>query len=265
MTDVASSRERGPVRLPVASIPDQTTVFGSGMAVRGADLIVVTPSHQLEGVYHARIGSELVVSNSLVGVLTAAGLTARPRSRLPIDLWRVQRPLAAYRGGDHERRATFDREPVCDPHAVRTGDGAVLREPPRSLRPVCGRGAQAPRASLFPRSTTTGAGSQRPPRRSSPMRSRTSRSWLCRAATTARPWLPSRQGPDVTAPLDFALLVRSRRDGSVDDSGAATAGLLGLGVRGVRPAGLPACRWHARSGVPRYGHGRRRNHLPWNR
>jgi len=59
----------------VDSLHERTTLFGSGMTV-GSDgsLRVLTPSHQLEGVYSARSGDELVVSNSLVGTLTAANI-----------------------------------------------------------------------------------------------------------------------------------------------------------------------------------------------
>ena len=43
------------------------------------DLIVVNPSHHLEGVYHARVGDRLIFSNSLVGVLSAAELEIDPQ------------------------------------------------------------------------------------------------------------------------------------------------------------------------------------------
>jgi hypothetical protein len=83
----------GPAAL--ASLPEQTTLFGSGISARGADLFVLTPSHHLEGLYHARVGDELFVSNSLVGLLTAAGLDLDPRIDYPSifgasnELWRL--------------------------------------------------------------------------------------------------------------------------------------------------------------------------------
>jgi len=79
----------------LSSLPAQATLFGSGMAVSGPNLVVLTPSHQLEGVYHARPSSELVVSNSLVGVLTAAGLELDKSADYPAvfgaghDLWQL--------------------------------------------------------------------------------------------------------------------------------------------------------------------------------
>ena len=79
----------------LAALPEQTTLFGSGMVARGTDLFVLTPSHHLEGLYHARIGDKLFVSNSLVGVLTAGGLELDPGTDYPSifgasnELWRL--------------------------------------------------------------------------------------------------------------------------------------------------------------------------------
>lgn len=67
----------------VTSLPEAATVFGSGIAVRGLDLLVITPSHHLEGVYFARAGDAVVLSNSFVAVLTAAGLDLDPEFDYP--------------------------------------------------------------------------------------------------------------------------------------------------------------------------------------
>ncbi len=62
----------GPATL--TALPEATTVFGSGMVVRGSDLCFINPSHHLEGIYSARVGTELVLSNSFVAVLAATDL-----------------------------------------------------------------------------------------------------------------------------------------------------------------------------------------------
>ncbi|HUP83014.1 MAG TPA: hypothetical protein VM284_02370 [Candidatus Limnocylindria bacterium] len=61
-----------------AHLPESTTVFGSGMVARGHELLAVPPSHHLECVYFARVADALIVSNSMVGVLAAGGLTLDP-------------------------------------------------------------------------------------------------------------------------------------------------------------------------------------------
>ena len=65
------------------SLLESTTVFGSGIVARGGDLVVVTPSHHLEGVYQVRAGEALLVSNSLVGLLHAANLALDPEADYP--------------------------------------------------------------------------------------------------------------------------------------------------------------------------------------
>lgn len=67
----------------LASVPRSTTVFGSGIVASDGELIVVTPSHHLEGVYVARAASHLIVSNSLVGTLSAANLKLDPDADYP--------------------------------------------------------------------------------------------------------------------------------------------------------------------------------------
>ena len=67
----------------LALIPKQTTVFGSGMAISGTDLMIVPPSHCLEGVYISSRPGALVASNSLVGLLSATGLELDPAADYP--------------------------------------------------------------------------------------------------------------------------------------------------------------------------------------
>ncbi|MEP7361064.1 MAG: hypothetical protein ABI744_05730 [Chloroflexota bacterium] len=57
-----------------ALLPDSTTVFGSGLVQRDGALIAIPASHHLECIYFARLADVLVVSNSLPGLMTAAGL-----------------------------------------------------------------------------------------------------------------------------------------------------------------------------------------------
>ncbi len=60
-------------------LPDQTTLFGSGLIVRGENLVALTPSHHLEGVHSAASEDEsLVVSNSLAGALIGARTSLDP-------------------------------------------------------------------------------------------------------------------------------------------------------------------------------------------
>ncbi len=64
-------------------LPDSTTVFGTGMVVRDDELIAIPPTHHLECIYFARSGSALVVSNSLVGLLSATELGLDPAFNYP--------------------------------------------------------------------------------------------------------------------------------------------------------------------------------------
>ncbi len=61
-------------------VADSTTPFGSGMAARAGGLLIVPPGHTLEGVYRWHGREELVISNSLVGLLTAKNLALLPGS-----------------------------------------------------------------------------------------------------------------------------------------------------------------------------------------
>lgn len=60
-----------------------TTPFGSGVLVDGQGLYLVPPGHMLEGIYWCRRGQQLVASNSLVGLLTAAGVELDPAVAYP--------------------------------------------------------------------------------------------------------------------------------------------------------------------------------------
>ena len=67
----------------LASLSEATTVFGSGMISSVDGLLIVPPSHHLEGVYVARSEGALLVSNSLVGILTATGVELDPKFDYP--------------------------------------------------------------------------------------------------------------------------------------------------------------------------------------
>ncbi len=56
------------------SVVESTTIFGTGIVANSDGLFVVPPGHTLEGTYSHRRGGELLVSNSLVGLLRAADL-----------------------------------------------------------------------------------------------------------------------------------------------------------------------------------------------
>ena len=72
----------GPPELPATA--SAHTVFGSGIVAGGVELIVVTPSHLLEPVVHARTESgALLVSNSLVAMLVATDRQLRTDVRYP--------------------------------------------------------------------------------------------------------------------------------------------------------------------------------------
>src|SRR5688572_29683576 len=82
-----------------AQLPTSTTVFGSGVVVRGDELVAIPPSHHLECIYLARGDGTLVVSNSLAGLLVASGLELDPwvnYSRVFLDavkaVWLIDEP-----------------------------------------------------------------------------------------------------------------------------------------------------------------------------
>jgi hypothetical protein len=62
----------GPNRL--AAIPSSTTVFGSGIVLHEGAPLAVTPSHTIGGVFVHRTPDGTMLSNSLVAIVSAAGL-----------------------------------------------------------------------------------------------------------------------------------------------------------------------------------------------
>lgn len=67
----------------VAAILGSTTTFGSGVLLKGDDVLVVPPSHLIENVYLARRPGTLLASNSLVGLLSAARMRLDPAADYP--------------------------------------------------------------------------------------------------------------------------------------------------------------------------------------
>jgi hypothetical protein len=98
--------EAGPLT-PLSS----TTPFGSGVFADGDGLYLVPPGHTLEGVYLVRRVDELVASNSLVGLLVAAGLELDP------DVAVGAEPIAARVERRKHRLAVF--EPVFGSFVLR--------------------------------------------------------------------------------------------------------------------------------------------------
>ncbi len=89
----------GPSEL--ALLPEQTTIFGSGLVLRGDEVVAITPSHHLEGVHSALAGGALVVSNSLAGALIGARLDLDADTDYPsllvadLDRWQLIEDMAA--------------------------------------------------------------------------------------------------------------------------------------------------------------------------
>ena len=68
----------------LGSLPELTTVFGSGLVVRESEVIAITPSHHLEGVYGAEAADgSLIISNSLSGALSGARSELDPDTDYP--------------------------------------------------------------------------------------------------------------------------------------------------------------------------------------
>ena len=59
-------------------VAEATTVFGSGIVLDAQGPLIVPPAHTLEAVYVVRRDDRVLASNSLVGVLVAAGLELMP-------------------------------------------------------------------------------------------------------------------------------------------------------------------------------------------
>ncbi|MGI8929593.1 MAG: hypothetical protein ACR2H0_09060, partial [Candidatus Limnocylindrales bacterium] len=60
-----------------------STTFGSGVLVDGEAITIVPPGHMLEGVFVCQRVGDLIATNSLVGLLVAAGLELSPRIAYP--------------------------------------------------------------------------------------------------------------------------------------------------------------------------------------
>lgn len=211
----------------LASLPEQTTLFGSGIVVRGVQLFILTPSHHLEGLYLARVGDEICLSNSLVGVLSAAGLSLDPTADYPSifgafnELWRLTEEDAP--GG--ERRLIGSRftiptlaEPVTAvffenlivERDLSVSEARKVREKPFVSFDDYRRRLTDATASLFVN------------------------------ALAYEPVVSLSAGYDSTAvaavatragcrrAIGFRTARPSPRDGSVDDSGEPTAALLGM-------------------------------------
>jgi len=65
------------------AIAHATTVFGSGIVALDDELLVISPSHPLEGVFFSRDLGGLCVSNSLVALLVRTGLEPDPNVPYP--------------------------------------------------------------------------------------------------------------------------------------------------------------------------------------
>jgi len=67
----------------LGAVVESTSVFGSGIVNAAGGLFVVPPSHTLEGLYVWRGEGEVVISNSLVGLLEASGHALDPDVAYP--------------------------------------------------------------------------------------------------------------------------------------------------------------------------------------
>jgi len=65
------------------SLPDASTVFGSGIVARDAGLVVVTAGQAMDGVWFVERTGEIVLANSFLGLLAAAGLELDPAQPYP--------------------------------------------------------------------------------------------------------------------------------------------------------------------------------------
>src|SRR5687767_2033275 len=62
----------------VASVADSSAPFGTGIVARGRDLLLIPPGHTMALLFSWRDGNELLVANSLVGLLVKGGLELLP-------------------------------------------------------------------------------------------------------------------------------------------------------------------------------------------
>jgi hypothetical protein len=211
----------------LASLPEQTTLFGSGMVVRGGQLFILTPSHHLEGLYFCRVGDEVCVSNSLVGVLSSAGVSLDPTVDYPSifgasnELWRLIDEDTPS-GGRRLVGSWFSIPTLSEPVTAQFFENLIVE---RDLSVSEARKArEGPFASFddYRRRLTDATAS------------------LFANALAYEPVVSLSAGYDSTAvaavasragcrrAIGFRTARPSPRDGSVNDSGEATAALLGL-------------------------------------
>ena len=211
----------------LAMLPEATTVFGSGIVARGADLVVVNPSHHLEGVYHARRGEDLLVANPLVGLLVTTGMDIDPGFDYPSLFVAASRLCWLIEDNSTASAGRLTGNSIDIPMR----DGRV------SLQLY---------ENLLVRADLSTAEARKP--REAPFRSFADYVDRLRAATrslveNARPYEPVvglSSGYDSTAvaavgakvgcnrAVGFTTARRAPRDGRDDDSGARTAATLGL-------------------------------------
>jgi len=73
----------------VAALPTAMTVFGSGIVASGSELLVVTPTHAMSGVFVVDQAGVLSFSNSVVALLAATGLELDRNADYPSRFARV--------------------------------------------------------------------------------------------------------------------------------------------------------------------------------
>jgi len=209
------------------SLHERTTLFGSGMTVSGPNLLVLTPSHQLEGVYYAASTGELVFSNSLVGVLTAAGLELDESADYPAtfgaghDFWQlIEEDMPA---GLRLARSSFRIPTQSAPVTFQRFENLAIAADLSISELRKPRERQFASFADYKRRLTEATAS------------------LLANAAGYPPLISLSAGYDSAAVAAVAAAVgcheavgfltarRSPRDGSVDDSGAVVAAALGMG------------------------------------
>ena len=64
----------------LAALPDSTAPFGSGMVARDTDLFAIPPGHTMALLFSHRRQSEVIIANTLVGLLAKADLELMPEA-----------------------------------------------------------------------------------------------------------------------------------------------------------------------------------------
>jgi hypothetical protein len=211
----------------LAALPDQTTLFGSGMVARGQELFVLAPSHHLEGLYRARVGPELFIANSLVGLLTAAGLSLDGNADYPSifgasnELWRLleeQTPNGDPRLIGSQFNIPTTSEPVTAQlfeNLLVAPDLTVIESRKPREQPFASFGDYSRRLGDATASIFANAGAYEPVV-----------SLSSGFDSTAVAAVAARAG--CRRAVGFRAARPSRSDGSTDDSGESTATLLGM-------------------------------------